>query len=43
MSHEMLTPLNSIIHLSGFVETKLKKKFKITGEKSGGVGSSDDD
>ena len=42
MSHEMLTPLNSIITLSIFVEQKINKRFQKEMELSGGIGSSTD-
>ena len=32
MSHEMLTPLNSIINLSVYVEEKLRKRFNLDAE-----------
>lgn len=38
----MLTPLNSIIHLTGYVEQKMLKKYNIEGANSGGIGSSVD-
>jgi hypothetical protein len=42
MSHEMLTPLNSIINLSVFIDQKLKRRFDMDEELSGGMGSSTD-
>ena len=39
MSHEMLTPLNSIINLSIFVEAKMKKQSDLEMEMLGGRGS----
>lgn len=32
MSHEMLTPLNTIINLSGIIELKMKKAVDATSE-----------
>eukprot|EP00347_Sterkiella_histriomuscorum_P020341 403338179 len=42
MSHEMLTPLNSIIIMSTLVEQKIQAKFLLEGGISGGIGSSVD-
>ena len=42
MSHEMLTPLNSIINLSIFLEAKFRKNFYQEMQLQGGVGSSAD-
>lgn len=39
MSHEMLTPLNSIINLAMFVEQKIKKQSDLEMEMLGGRGS----
>lgn len=42
MSHEMLTPLNSIILMSSLVEQKISRKYTLEGGNSGGIGSSVD-
>jgi signal transduction histidine kinase len=41
MSHEMLTPLNSILHLTDYVQEKVKDKYEEDeGNNTGEMGSS---
>jgi len=39
MSHELLTPLNSILHLSAFIEKKIQEKYLKENNNNGDMGS----